>query len=107
MDKLNADGLSAALQWKKLIVQELHQLHADRGPNVRHQTVEKDVERLFVKWSKKSKDQKTITKSVLRDILKKEGLFFSRPELLAMMRIVDEDRNGSIGFREFQEFCKC
>ena len=31
----------------------------------------------------------------------------SRPKLLAMMRLVDDDRSGSIGFREFKQFAQC
>ena len=65
----------------------------------------KDIEKLFAIWSKKSRDHH-ITKKMLRKILEKENYYFSRPQLLAMMRIVDEGRSGTIVFREFMEFCK-
>ena len=33
-----------------------------------------------------------------------ENFEMSRPKLMAMMRLVDDDRSGSIGFREFRHF---
>jgi hypothetical protein len=30
MADLNKDGISAAIKWKELIVEELHKLHTDR-----------------------------------------------------------------------------
>ena len=35
-----------------------------------------------------------------------EHFSLSRPKLLSMMRIVDDDRSGSIGFREFRNFAQ-
>ena len=72
---------------------------------------DKEYNKLFTKWAGQSYPGDHITNADIRRLLLDkmdkmgyDNFEMSRPKLMAMMRLVDDDRSGSIGFREFRHF---
>jgi hypothetical protein len=119
MGKMTTDGVEAAHVWENLIVTEvvkLRQANLALGPEKQEVNNWNCFKQLFDSWALPNSKPKIITRTLLRNELRREreneqgvvesGYIFTRPELIAMMRIVDKDRSGTIGFVEFAEFCE-
>lgn len=107
--KLSAHGESALMYMKVIILDELHireQAHGDANP-------ERDLSALFAEWSRvtqKGAKDRILPRDIRKIILEwshENGhthLKITRPKLLAMMRLIDHNRDGSINFLEFRRF---